>query len=198
MEDDVLNRPPRPLLWALFLDVCLPFSEVRKKMDFGRLWAGAGGRGGGCLKLQILQILQKIQHAMLPLKGVRRIYSGLRPLPPAPLLVLGPPWHSFWYHFWGPGDALKEIGWLLGDLWTSRMVLGAPRCIFYRFGVSFWSPRGTFLRWKASSGPWLFHACFHRGPWMHFYWIFGRTGGLPTWKTMQNRCTVVQNQGSAK
>ena len=38
-------------------------------MDFGRLWAGAGGRGGGLLKLQILQILTKDPTRHAPLEG---------------------------------------------------------------------------------------------------------------------------------
>ena len=167
------------------------------------LFGGIGGGGVVAVDAVSADYATKVcSHSITPLPpaGVRRI-KGFAPCR-RPLswcwvfhsIAFG----SFWYHFWGPGDALKEIGWPLGDLWTSRMVLGAPRCIFYRFGVSFWGTRGTFLRWKASLGPWLFHACFHRVPWMHFYWIFGRNGRLPTWKTMQNRCTVVQNHGSAK
>ena len=32
------------------------FLEVNKLIDFGELWAGAGGRGGACLNLQILRL----------------------------------------------------------------------------------------------------------------------------------------------
>ena len=63
---------------------CLPFCDfvpliLRGQKSrpfcstFGQLWAGAGGRGVVCLKLQTLRIWKLIQHAQLPLKGVRRI-----------------------------------------------------------------------------------------------------------------------------
>ena len=52
------NGPPRPSIRLHFMILCLPFCEVRKMIDFWRLWAGAGGRGRGLPKLQILQILE--------------------------------------------------------------------------------------------------------------------------------------------
>ena len=155
MKDDVQNRPPRPLLWALFLDLCLPFSEVRKKMDFGRLWAGAGGRGGGCLKLQILQILQKIQHAMLPLKGVRRIWR-LRPCRRPHSInrclhgwrhygtrdlwfcvrfwCIGGAWNRLGITFCEPGDALKNSA---GPSDLQLGLLGLPSSILSDLGCNF-------------------------------------------------------------
>ena len=62
------------------------FFEVRKMIDFGALWAGAGGGGRGSSKLQILQTLTKDLARPAPPWGVRRITEGLRPLPPAPKL----------------------------------------------------------------------------------------------------------------
>ena len=50
------------------------FFEVRKSIDFGALWAGAGGGGRGSSKLQILQILQKVSSTPCSPEGVRRIY----------------------------------------------------------------------------------------------------------------------------
>jgi len=64
---------PRGHYCEHFLSICASHFVRSENMDFGRLWAGAGGRGWGLLKLQILQIVQLIQHAMLSLKGVRRI-----------------------------------------------------------------------------------------------------------------------------
>ena len=77
MEDDVQNGPPRPLLWALSLNLCLPFCEVRKKIDFGRLLGnflqGPAAGVEAAWSFRFCRFWQKIQHAMLPLKGVRRI-----------------------------------------------------------------------------------------------------------------------------
>ena len=52
-------------------------------MDFGRLWAGAGGRGWGLLEAEILQILTKdpTRHAP-PEGGAANLKASS--LPPAP------------------------------------------------------------------------------------------------------------------
>ena len=55
--------------------------EARKKMTFGRLCAGDGGRGGACLAMQILQNQLWISSRPASPSGVRRIYR-LPPLPP--------------------------------------------------------------------------------------------------------------------
>ena len=147
MKDEVQNRPPRPLLWALFLNLCLPFCEVRKKIDFGRLWAGAGGRGGGCLKLQILQILQKIQHAMLPLKGVRRILRASTPAAGPSKLTetrdlwfcarfccIGFAWNSFRRYFLRAWRCFEELCGTFGSLGGLHWV---PSSIFRDLGCNF-------------------------------------------------------------
>ena len=41
---------------AILLVLFMIFAEVRKFIDFGALWAGAGGRGRGSSKLQILRL----------------------------------------------------------------------------------------------------------------------------------------------
>ena len=46
---------PRPPLGAQFLIFFWIFFEVNKLIDFGELWAGAGGRGRGSSKLEILR-----------------------------------------------------------------------------------------------------------------------------------------------
>ena len=46
---------PGASLWGNFLSFFMIFFEVRKFIDFGALWAGAGGRGRGSSKLQILR-----------------------------------------------------------------------------------------------------------------------------------------------
>ena len=46
---------PRLPFGAIFLVLFHIFVDVRKFIDFGALWAGAGGRGRGPCKLQILR-----------------------------------------------------------------------------------------------------------------------------------------------
>ena len=46
---------PEASLWGNFLSFFLIFVEVKQIIDFGALWAGAGGRGRGSSKLQILR-----------------------------------------------------------------------------------------------------------------------------------------------
>ena len=46
---------PEASLWGNFLSFFLIIFEVKKNIDFGALWAGAGGRGRGSSKLQILR-----------------------------------------------------------------------------------------------------------------------------------------------
>ena len=57
------------------------FSEVRKGIDFGALWAGGGGGGRGSSKLQILQILQNLSSTPCsPFGGAANIYmKGFAP-----------------------------------------------------------------------------------------------------------------------
>ena len=77
--------------------------EARTKMIFGRLCAGAGGRGGACLAMQILQ------------NGAGE-YLKASPLPPAPF-------DSCWLAgCWLAG--LQLSGWLAGWLsgWLSNVL----------------------------------------------------------------------------
>ena len=55
-------------------DFWRPFSEVDFLSILGLFLGGAGGRGGACLSLQILQILHKdLITPCSPYAGVRRI-----------------------------------------------------------------------------------------------------------------------------
>jgi len=54
------------------------FFRGQKNIDFGALWAGAGGGGRGSSKLQILQILTKDLARPAPPSGVRRM-KGFAP-----------------------------------------------------------------------------------------------------------------------
>ena len=55
------------------------FFEVRKNIDFGALWAGAGGGGRGSSKLQFCRFCKKCSARPAPLKGCGEYIEGFPP-----------------------------------------------------------------------------------------------------------------------